>query len=381
MSQDIHSQGIDPEGILKSLSIILEQANGSSVPSSTNEFSLQEAISKAFVDPNIEPKEGAMIASIENTSFATLGNFSCIIGKAKSKKTFFITLIIAAFLKGAIDVIQAYKATGKTRIIWFDTEQSRSHVYKAYMRALKLAGDVFFYTIEVYDLRPYSPSERLQMIDFVLKDKNPNKDIALAVIDGVRDLVTDINNADQATDIVTWLMKTTADMGLHISTILHQNKGDNNARGHLGTEIVNKSESVISVTKVTKSVSVIKAEYCRDKEFSSFAFTVDEQTALPQILPGYMVVDIEESKHGPRIKLQISEDQHKMVMQKVFSYQQEYGRGELEIQAKIQYEAAGLPSGDNAVKKSVTECQNLGVIIKEGGFGSKGKYKLKKQDA
>lgn len=379
MSQASQNGSINPESILKSLSIVLEQNNASSLPDSTQGFSIPEAISKAFVDPNIEPEEGAMIASIENISFATLGNFSCIIGKAKSKKTFFITLIIAVFLKGLIDIIQAHKAKGKTRIVWFDTEQSRSHVFKAYKRALKLAGDIFFHTIEVYDLRPYSPAERLQMIDFVLKDKNPDKDIALAVIDGVRDLVTDINNPEQATNIVTWLMKTTADMGLHISTILHQNKGDNNARGHLGTEIVNKSESVISVTKVTKSISVVKAEYCRDKEFSSFAFTVDEQTALPAIVPGYLVMDFEETQTASRINVHITEEQHRSVMQKVFSYQDEYGRTELEVQAKIQYEGAGLPSGNNSVKKSVTQCQNLKIIIKDGSHGSKGKYKLNKQ--
>ena len=172
-------------------------------------------------------------------------------------------------------------------------------------------------------------------------------------------------------------MKTTADMGLHISTIIHQNKNDNNARGHLGTEIVNKSESVISVTRV-KTVSVVKAEYCRDKEFAPFAFTVDEQSALPQIVPGYFVMDFEDAKSASRTNVKIMPDQHRAVMEKVFSYQDEYGRTELEVQAKIQYEDAGLPSGNNSVKKSVTQCQNLKIIIKAGSHGSKGKYKLNK---
>mgnify|MGYP007001916110 CR=1 FL=1 len=37
--------------------------------------------------------------------------------------------------------------------------------------------------------------------------------------------------------------------GIHIFTVLHENKIDNNVRGHIGTELQNKSETVISVRK------------------------------------------------------------------------------------------------------------------------------------
>ena len=44
-------------------------------------------------------------------------------------------------------------------------------------------------------------------------------------------------------------MQWTDDRQIHIHTILHQNKGDENARGHIGTELNNKAETVLLVEK------------------------------------------------------------------------------------------------------------------------------------
>lgn len=42
-------------------------------------------------------------------------------------------------------------------------------------------------------------------------------------------------------------MQWTDDRQIHIHTILHQNKNDENARGHIGTELNNKAETVMQV--------------------------------------------------------------------------------------------------------------------------------------
>src|SRR5688572_8152981 len=130
------SSPITPDRIIQHLGDLSKQANempvNGSYSETTKQHSIIDELKKALIDPTIETVESPMIASIGHTPIATLGNFSCIIGKAKSKKTFLITIIVAAFLKGAIDFIQAHRSTGKSRIIWFDTEQSRNHVVRAY---------------------------------------------------------------------------------------------------------------------------------------------------------------------------------------------------------------------------------------------------------
>ena len=60
------------------------------------------------------------------------------------------------------------------------------------------------------------------------------------VIDGIRDLVYDINSPSEATCVISKLMQWTDEYQIHLHTILHQNKSDENARGHIGTEINNK---------------------------------------------------------------------------------------------------------------------------------------------
>ncbi len=372
--------GPSPDAIISHLADLGRQAAQLQVPGADLKPTIIEALKRALVNPNDEPDDSPLIASIDSTPFATLGNFSCIIGKAKSKKTFLTTLIVATFLKGELNILQAYKSPGKKRVVWFDTEQSRNHVVKAYRRALILSCDSEFHDIEVYDLRPHSPKERLQMIDQVLREQNTDNNIAFVVIDGIRDLVTDINDPVQATDITTWLMKVTGDKLLHVCTVLHQNKGDNNARGHIGTEIINKAETVLSVTKETDSISMVKAEFCRDREFKPFAFTIDEVSGLPQILQGYAGGGFTEATGKSSGSSFIPDAMHRELMAKIFGFESEYSYGELHTQVILQYNEAKIRTGQIAGKGIIAKCCNMGIIKKDGKPGSKGKYILAKSD-
>ena len=56
------------------------------------------------------------------------------------------------------------------------------------------------------------------------------------------------------------------------------NKGDNNARGHVGTELMNKSLTVLGINKIEKNeeYSTIEPIATRDKEFNPLVFGIDE---------------------------------------------------------------------------------------------------------
>lgn len=369
---------VDPETILKHMAVLKDAGNETSGGEITDQQrAIKEALRAAKIDPDKEPTENPVLATIGNETFATLGNFSMITGKAKSKKTFLITLIVSAFLHGFLHGIKVNKFPGKKRITWFDTEQSRYHIFKAFKRALTLANISRLYNIEVYDLRPYSPQERLEMIEYVLRDENPKRDIAFVVIDGIRDLVTDINDPTQATNTVTWLMKLTADIGLHICTVLHQNKGDNNARGHLGTEIINKAESVLSVQKDTSNgdISIVKAEQCRDKEFYPFAFSIND-AGLPYLLEAYKPA---EQGTGGRKKIMpqtIPAEKHRELMTEIFSIQSEYRYRDLLDKVKLKYHEYGVEFGDTKAREFISHGQNLEIIKHNNKQGPKARYLL-----
>jgi hypothetical protein len=235
-------------------------------------------ISDSFEAPPI-------ILQIDESVIGTLGNFSASTGKAKSRKTFNLTAIAAAAISNR--TILKYKASlpkEKNKVIFIDTEQSKWHCKKVLERIIKLAGmplDQNPENLIFLSLRPYSPSQRIQIIEYIIKNES---NLGLVLIDGVRDLAYDINSPQEATEVITKFMQWTYTYNIHIHTVLHQNKGDNNSRGHLGTELNNKSETVfdISVNEMDKERSIVSSAYIRDRDFEPFAFFINE-SSLPEI--------------------------------------------------------------------------------------------------
>ena len=68
------------------------------------------------------------VLKIGGVPVGTLGNFSASIGKAKSKKTFNVSAMVAAALseKEVLNYTTDFPE-GKNRILYIDTEQSQNH--------------------------------------------------------------------------------------------------------------------------------------------------------------------------------------------------------------------------------------------------------------
>lgn len=219
--------------------------------------------------------------------FGTLGNFSVISGKPKSRKTFFVSAIVGATLKGKMYMnIKPSFPKEKRKVIYIDTEQSPFHATRVLSRALKIAGlpiDKQPDNFQYYTIKRFSPDVRLQLIDYLI---NKEKNVGLVVIDGIRDVVTSINDEREATKIATHLMKWIDEQNIHIVTVLHQNKGDNNVRGHLGSELENKAESILNIKKLEKpndDFSSVEAKNMRDVTFDNFSFGINENGILYEI--------------------------------------------------------------------------------------------------
>ena len=309
--------------------------------------------------PDIPPK----ILWVGDCTIATFGNFSASTGKAKSKKTFNISAMVAAALKN--DKVLNYRASlpeGKRKIFYFDTEQSRYHCHNVLERIIKLAGlppgkDVE--NLMFVGLREYTPSLRISLIDYALRTSSG---YGLVIIDGLRDLMYDINNAREATDVMTMLMAWTSRYNLHIHCVLHLNKNDNNTRGHIGTELENKAETVlvISKSKQDTSISEVKPMHMRDKEFSSFAFHIDEN-ALPVLEDGYHVTVV-KTKDAPLTSL--PESVHKEVLDELFSTSSPKSYTEMVDKLGDAYAKKGYKRGIVATKKMLSLLTEKSVIIK-----------------
>lgn len=235
---------------------------------------IKEAISSALIDPNEEISEDPVILEVtQNGKFFpifTLGNFSAIIGQAKSKKSFFASMVLGTM--SSQKQYQNLMPRIKGKSVLFDTEQGRYHVNLFAKRSMRIAGGCDNFTI--FALRPFDTEQRITLIEKILYSDNWQ----FAIIDGVRDLVTDINNPDQATRVSNLLLKWTAERNLHIMCIIHQNKADKNARGHIGSEVVNKSETVISISKsdCDDDLTTVKPEFMRGLHFEPFDIKIKD---------------------------------------------------------------------------------------------------------
>lgn len=213
----------------------------------------------------------------------TLGNFSCIIGKAKSKKTYFLSLVTAALLneRNPNVKISGELPENKRGILYFDTEQGNYDSQNVIRRIIKLAKTEK--NLYAYNLRSFTPKERCQIIEYAFKIMGEY--IGFCLIDGVADLAYGINEEDEATRVTSMLLRLTKDNNCHIATILHQNKNDNFATGHLGSAIMKKAEIIISVTKnmSDKSRSEVNCDMGRAVDFEPFMFEIDDY-GMPNII-------------------------------------------------------------------------------------------------
>ena len=315
---------------------------------------------KATDKITIPPK----ILFVGDCTIATFGNFSASTGKAKSKKTFNISAMVAAAVTNS--TVLNYRAClpeGKRNILYFDTEQSKFHCHSVLERIYKLSGLSLKEDdprLMFWGLREYTPKLRIAVIDYALRKYD---EVGLVIIDGLRDLMYDINNGKEATDVMTVLMAWTSVYELHIHTVLHLNKNDNNPRGHIGTELENKAETVLIISKNTmnNSVSEVKPMHMRDKEFTTFAFHIDDNK-LP-VLDSSMSVTVVK----PREKSLVSLDNevHQEILGKLFEENTPTKYNDLVNVVAQAYEAAGYKRGLNGIKGLIKLLTSKGIIVKE----------------
>lgn len=234
--------------------------SGSSVPLSMDQY---------LIDVSKVLEKEVRISSVNDVPLFTLGNLSTITGKAKSRKTFLASGMAASIISGECLGI---KSENRGLVLYLDTEQSEYDVQRVAKRILRLAAlspDENSPSLAMYALRPLSVEERIEMLKATIETHKP----VFVVIDGIRDLLHDFNNIAESSSLVSLLMKLSTENRCHIVSVLHQNKADNNMRGHAGTELLNKSETVLEVS-TSNDITTVKAIASRGMSPSEIYFQI-----------------------------------------------------------------------------------------------------------
>lgn len=215
--------------------------------------------------------------------------------------------------------------------------------------------------MEFLSLRRYAPKIRLAIIETAIYQING---LGLVVIDGIRDLAYDINSPSESTELITKLMQWTDERQIHIHTVLHLNKGDDNTCGHLGTELNNKAETILQVTKdeFDKNISSVTAKCIRDIDFDPFAFRINENS-LPELVEDY------QPQQSAAVKgfdyHEVPEEKHREALENLFVNGESFTYALLIPKLKNAYSVLGYSFGVNKAKQLKTFLTNKRMILKE----------------
>ena len=202
-------------------------------------------------------------------------------GKAKSGKTFLLSILMATCLSQKVLELERYGWTEDSqpsdfsplKVLWIDTEQSQQSTQEILRdRIIPLAGgnvpdlDSTFYA---FNLRGLGFEKRQKMVEIAIKTIKAD----IVIIDGIKDLMTDINDA---------------------VCVLQQNKSeqDRNMRGSIGTELTNKAFEVFQCDVFGDCAGKgdtfrVTHAYSRKKRMHQKLYYRINEQGLPELLADY----------------------------------------------------------------------------------------------
>ena len=232
----------------------------------------------SICDPNGDNKRMVM----------TRQNISCVTAQAKVGKTFLIKLIISACLNKSVfqNRLHSEMPTDRDKILYIDTEQSKYHVQLGLKQMRDLVNEnakdqssdfnSVSSKIDVYQFDAVGTETRYDYVKELVYSKN----YSLVIIDGISDLSIDTNDLKLADKLVTDLRIWATENDLHILNVIHLNPGDlsHKMKGHLGTKLADKSETVlgVSIDKNNASVRLVQSLATRNRKPDPFAFEIME---------------------------------------------------------------------------------------------------------
>lgn len=221
-------------------------------------------------------------------AFGSYGDYSCIVGASKSKKTFLKSAIVAAYIGGRsieyFPKLKGHRDNDKI-VVELDTEQSPYHSQRVFKRVCEMVGTNYERYFP-FSLRAKSVHERMQFVEWIFNEWENRKYIGLMSIDGYVDLVTDFNSLEQSTDLQDKLLKWTSKAKCHITGVLHSNYGTEKPVGHIGSAVLKKAETVVFIETNEKEfpgIAKVKCKYSRNLPFEGFEFEVNDNW-LPRAL-------------------------------------------------------------------------------------------------
>ena len=181
------------------------------------------------------------------------GDLTTVTGPAKSGKTYFISMLMTCAVSHEIMGLERIREE-PLKVLWYDTEQSRYTTKRILVdRVGKMIDGTSFPDEQfyVFNVRNRSTEERMEYLTQAIETYKPD----ICIIDGIADLLDDINNGPKSLEVMYRLLALAAEQKCNITSVIHLNRSGEklNLRGWIGTVMVQKSYEVFNCDKQGKT--------------------------------------------------------------------------------------------------------------------------------
>lgn len=233
-------------------------------------------------------------------------------GKSGVHKSRLVELILSSFLtiEQGIDYLGfSIDPTESYYGIYFDTERNLNAQFPYAVQQIKLLTG---YNIEndVPNLDPISMvnisrENRFLSLKVYLehtRKKLVNGEHLVVILDVVTDCIGNFNDPKQSMELIDLMNDLINEYNLTFLCVIHENPlGNDKARGHLGTELVNKSSTVMQIGFASKESDLIKIVFkkCRNtKQIDPFHLVFSEEQNRLVSATSSQIKEADDSKRG-----------------------------------------------------------------------------------
>ena len=223
-------------------------------------------------DTEVPPEEYAL--EVDGKGFFALRDIHAIKAKQKGGKTTALKVMLAALLTG--QTFRVRSLLRKPRIVYFDTEQSRTDTKLILEDVAQMTGlDPLAIDGQVVlqSLRRCDHEQLPKLLRVAVEDEQPG----MVLIDGIVEFVASFNDEAQAKQLIHDLLVLCDEHDCAIVCVLHTNKADedHNMRGHLGTMLAQKAGTVLECRKQNGIITVSCSD-SRHAEMPDWSIRYDE---------------------------------------------------------------------------------------------------------
>lgn len=218
--------------------------------------------------------------SYNGVPFAPIGGVHCLTGQSGNGKTMVLTQLMVAILGGACGKLKSeYSKEETPSVLYVDTEMEKQNTLAVFARVYEMLGWTpggIHDNLHVLKLREVTTAkERWALTLQAIFEKRPT----FVFLDGLLDLVDNINDYKECSDRIYECMKIASLFDASVWFVIHENPNTDKIAGHLGSVAEKKSTDILKTKKEKSQTTdfvhfVVTQTKARSKDISKWCFEV-----------------------------------------------------------------------------------------------------------